>query len=719
MTLLDVRHLSVDYLTDSSTALRAVEGVSFRLEQGCSLGLVGESGCGKTTAMMSLLRLLPEEGRIVHGQVLFREQDLLQISEAQMSRVRWSEVSMVFQGAMNALNPVRTIESQIMEPLLLHGIRSEKKAARERAGELLEMVGIPAHRGSQYPHQYSGGMRQRAVIAMALSCAPEILIADEPTTALDVMIQAQILELLERLQAQLGLSLIVVTHDLGMVAEVCDDVLVMYGGTVAEYASSDEIFNNPQHPYTQRLLQAFPDVAEPGSALASIPGNPPRLDHLPPGCRFEPRCLSRAGTCAQAPPPLLEVAPGHWTACFLVDAAGKANEGPSLSLPQTGAAVLQVAPRASETSHGPAMHCEPPPTRRDAPPILQVDGLCKYFPLSRGVVGSLTRQPRRLVRAVDGVSFALRKGEILALVGESGSGKTTVGMNVLGLQLPTRGRVLLEGYDVAEWAHGRGPSLIASSRDPETGSGPDLASLSRRRRIMMLREQAQMIFQDPYESLNPQQTVLDIVSEPLKIHRLVTSRGEQEERVRSALETCGLAPADHFWGRRPAELSGGQRQRVVIAGALVLEPDLLVADEPVSMLDVSIRAEILGLLHTIREERVITILYTTHDLATAGYFTDRMAVMYLGRIVELGPTVGVLREPRHPYTRALISVVPVPNPRRRRKRTILEGEIPDPIDIPPGCRFHQRCPDAIPECRETDPQLRTIAPGHEVACIRA
>jgi peptide/nickel transport system ATP-binding protein len=346
----------------------------------------------------------------------------------------------------------------------------------------------------------------------------------------------------------------------------------------------------------------------------------------------------------------------------------------------------------------------------DTPPILRVEDLYKHFPVSRGVWSALARHPRRYVRAVDGVSFAVHKGEILALVGESGSGKTTVGMNVLGLQIPTRGRVLFEGYDVAQWAHGHGSSL-------EADDGP-LASLSRRRRVMVLRERAQMIFQDPYESLNPRQTVFAIVAEPLKIHRLTRSPEETEERVRVALETCGLAPADHFWERFPAELSGGQRQRVVIAGALVLEPDLLVADEPVSMLDVSIRAEILSLLHTLREQRQITILYTTHDLATAGYFTDRMAVMYLGRVVELGPTREVLSQPRHPYTRALLSVVPVPNPRRRHKRTILQGEIPNPIDVPAGCRFHPRCPDATAGCQATDPQLHPVTPGHEVACIR-
>ncbi len=317
MSILDVRDLSVDYLTEDGVALHAVENLSLRVERGCSLGLVGESGCGKTTVMMGLLRLLPEEGRIVNGQVLFDGQDLLQRSEAEMRKVRWREISMVFQGAMNALNPVRTIESQIVEALLLHHIVNDGQAARRRAGELLELVGIPATRGSQYPHQYSGGMRQRAVIAMALACNPRVLIADEPTTALDVMIQAQILELLERLQADLNLALVLVTHDLGMVAEMCADVLVMYGGVAAEYASSDVIFNNPQHPYTQRLLQAFPDLEEPGSTLASIPGTPPRLDDLPPGCRFEPRCQCewREAICAHKAPPLVEIEPGHRVAC--------------------------------------------------------------------------------------------------------------------------------------------------------------------------------------------------------------------------------------------------------------------------------------------------------------------------------------------------------------------------------------------------------------------
>jgi peptide/nickel transport system ATP-binding protein len=317
MALLEVHDLSIDYLEDDGAALHAVEKVGFSLEQGRSLGLVGESGCGKTTVMLGLLRLLPAEGRIVRGCVLFDGRDLLHYSEAQMRRTRWREIAMVFQGAMNALNPVRTVESQIVEVLQLHEM-AHPKAAHERAGELLGLVGIPPQRGRQYPHQYSGGMRQRAVIAMALACNPRILVADEPTTALDVMIQAQILELLQHLQEELHLSVIFVTHDLGLVAEVCNDVLVMYGGMVAEYACCDIIFNAPAHPYTQRLLQAFPDIERPGAVLSSIPGNPPRLDELPPGCRFEPRCHLREDICARQPPPLVEIAPAHWAACHVV-----------------------------------------------------------------------------------------------------------------------------------------------------------------------------------------------------------------------------------------------------------------------------------------------------------------------------------------------------------------------------------------------------------------
>jgi len=324
MAVLEVRNLSINYLTDQGDALRAVEDLSFSLEQGHSLGLVGESGCGKTTAMLGLLRLLPAEGRIISGEVRYEARsqtgpsvDLLRLSEREMRKYRWSKISLVFQGAMNALNPVRKVGDQIAEAIMLHEPVG-KKAAHLRVGELLEMVGITPEMAKQYPHQYSGGMRQRAMIAMALACSPDVLIADEPTTALDVMIQAQILNLLQKLQQELELAIILVTHDLGVVAEICDDVLVMYGGKTAEYASVDTIYNEPLHPYTQLLLQAFPDVDNPASDLASIPGYPPPLNALPPGCRFEPRCHCKSDICAVESPPLVEVKPGHYVACHQV-----------------------------------------------------------------------------------------------------------------------------------------------------------------------------------------------------------------------------------------------------------------------------------------------------------------------------------------------------------------------------------------------------------------
>jgi oligopeptide/dipeptide ABC transporter ATP-binding protein len=343
-------------------------------------------------------------------------------------------------------------------------------------------------------------------------------------------------------------------------------------------------------------------------------------------------------------------------------------------------------------------------------PLLRVENLYKYFPISQSIILRLMGKQTKVVHAVDNVSFDLKKGEILALVGESGSGKTTVGMNILGLQVPSKGKIIFDGTDVAYWSQGR-------IGDLKNLNGNGLEKLSRREQILLLRKRAQMVFQDPYESLDPRQKIFDIVAEPLDIHGISLSESDRKERVRGSLESSGLAPADHFWDRYPDGLSGGQRQRVVIAGALVLEPDLLIADEPVSMLDVSIRAELLNLLLEIRNKRDISIIYTTHDLATAGIFTDRMAVMYLGRIVELGPTREVLSNPQHPYTRALVSVLPAPNPRRQRERVILSGEVPNPIDLPTGCRFHPRCPVAKDDCQKNDPEFVQVTAEHKAACL--
>ena len=343
-------------------------------------------------------------------------------------------------------------------------------------------------------------------------------------------------------------------------------------------------------------------------------------------------------------------------------------------------------------------------------PLLSVENLYKHFPISQSIFGRLRGKGAKVVHAVDDVSFDLKTGEILALVGESGSGKTTVGMNVLGLQVPTRGKIIFDGVDVPQWSLG---SVHVEGDEDKHG----LRGLSSRKQILLLRKKAQMIFQDPYKSLNPRQKVFDIVAEPLDIHSISFSESDREAKVRDALETSGLAPADHFWDRYPDGLSGGQRQRVVIAGALVLEPELLIADEPVSMLDVSIRAELLNLLLEIRNKRNISIIYTTHDLATAGFFTDRMAVMYLGRIVELGPTREVLSNPKHPYTRSLVSVLPAPNPRKRRERVVLSGEVPNPIDLPSGCQFHPRCPVAIERCKGMDPGYTQVSSDHKAACL--
>jgi peptide/nickel transport system ATP-binding protein len=353
----------------------------------------------------------------------------------------------------------------------------------------------------------------------------------------------------------------------------------------------------------------------------------------------------------------------------------------------------------------------------DEKPAFEIRALHKEFPVARSVWAILTGQPRPQVRAVDGVSLSLQRGEIVGLVGESGSGKTTVGMNVLGLQQPTSGQILINGYDATEWARGHGASLDAMLNTPLPGQGRSLATMSRRARVLELRRRAQMIFQDPYEALNPRQKIFDIMAEPLRIHDLARAGDDMRSQVRVAMETCGLTPAENYWDRYPGALSGGQRQRVVIAGALILKPLLLVADEPVSMLDVSIRADILNLLRELRDKHGIAILYITHDLATAAYFTDRIAVMYLGRIVEIGPTQDVLSSPRHPYAQALLSVVPAPNPRRRRKRVILSGETPNAAHLPPGCRFHPRCPVAFDRCRLIEPDLEAVATGHSAACL--
>jgi oligopeptide/dipeptide ABC transporter ATP-binding protein len=661
VSLLEVRDLNVWFDLEGGRELHAVQGVSFDLDPGDRMGLVGESGCGKTTSILSVMGLLPSSASVA-GQILLDGRDIMAEGERTIRPHRWTEISMVFQGAMNALNPVKRIAAQIVEPMERHGVETGA-AAELKAGELLELVGIPASTGARYPHELSGGMRQRAAIAMALACSPKILLADEPTTALDVMVQAQILQLLTRLSDDLGLALVLVTHDLPIVAQVCERAAVMYAGRIVETGEMDGLFHAPRHPYTRLLFAATPDLRG-RQDVVSIPGAPPRLDRPIEGCEFRERCDVAIDRCAVERPELLGDGGGR-AACHVPGSRPAATPPP-----------VAVGRRPARSA-------------ADGRMLLEVEGLEKGFAIKRGIVGSLRREPRRSVRAVDGISFGVRKGEMVALVGESGCGKTTTAQSVMYLQEPDAGIVRFDGEEIA--------SLAA-------------------RQLRPLRRRMQMIYQDPYESLDPRLRVRETIEEPLIVHG-VGGKAERRERVEDAMRRAGLTPPEQYLTRYPHELSGGQRQRVAIAGSLVLDPELLVADEPVSMLDVSVRAGVLSLLDELRRTNEIGILMITHDLSTAAHFADRIIVMYLGRIVEEGPAREVIEHPQHPYTKALLSVVPRPDPREHVRPQILVGETPNPAQLPSGCRFHPRCPVAEDRCRTEDPALVAVDGEHRAACV--
>jgi peptide/nickel transport system ATP-binding protein len=577
---------------------------------------------------------------------------------------------MIFQEPMTSLNPVLTIGLQIMEPLIIHK-RMGEKAARERARELLQRVGIPdsGRRLGQYPHQFSGGMRQRVMIAIALACDPKLIIADEPTTALDVTIQAQILELMQTLARELGIAMVVITHNLGIVARYADRVNVMYAARLAEQAATGRIFAQPLHPYTAGLLRSVPRLDRPrGAKLETIDGLPPSLVDAPAGCRFAPRCAARLERCEQAPPPLEEVTPAHGSACI------RARE-----LAAGGPAAIGLA--------GTAVSAPPQKKSLSPRPLLEVRGLKTWFDMRQGLLGG----ERAVVRAVDDVSFDIFPGETLGLVGESGCGKTTVGRTLLRLEHPIAGTLRYAGRDVTQAA------------------GEELRRY--RRKI-------QVIFQDPTSSLNPRMTLGATLTEPLLVHRLVPGRKAAKARVAELLSQVGLS--DYMAERYPHELSGGQRQRGGIARALALEPEFIVCDEPVSALDVSIQAQIINLLEDLQRRLRLTYLFIAHDLAVVRHIADRVAVMYLGRIMEFADRDALYGEPQHPYTRALLDAVPVPDPviERTRSRAVLGGEVPSPLAPPPGCVFHTRCPMAAEECRHAVPQLREVRPLHYAACIR-
>ena len=657
--------LEVDDLSVTIGGTPVVRGLGYSVRKGEVLGLVGESGCGKSVSAAAVMGLLPPGARVT-GSIRLHGRELVGLRERELAAVRGGAVSMVFQDPLSALTPVYRVGDQIAEAVRAHR-KVTKEQAAVRAVDLLDLVGIPdpARRALAFPHEFSGGMRQRVLIAMAIANDPDVIICDEPTTALDVTVQAQVLEVLKTAQRQTGAAIVLITHDLGVVAGFADRVLVMYAGRPVESGDVDDVFYRARMPYTTGLLGAVPRVDAAGRpAPAPIDGAPPTPGELPPGCPFAPRCPLRVEACDEREPPLFEVGPGHRAACIRWDAAS-----PPVPVPAAASGPVRRGPRT----------------------VLAVDGLVRHYPL---VKGALFRRRVGAVQAVAGISFDIREGETLALVGESGSGKTTTLTEILELTRPQRGRVVVLGRDTA--------ALTPAQR-------------------MEIRRDLQVVFQDPLASLDPRMTVYDILAEPLRTHRRGSSPGR---RIAELLALVGLDPAHA--ARYPQDFSGGQRQRVAIARALALQPRLLVLDEPVSALDVSVQAGVLGLLARLKSELGLSYLLVAHDLAVVRHIADRVAVMHLGRIAEIGEVGAVYTAPAHPYTRALLSAVPLPDPARERarERILLAGERPDPAAPPSGCRFRTRCPtfrSVLTEaerglCVGTEPEMRRLGEDQSAAC---
>jgi peptide/nickel transport system ATP-binding protein len=668
-TLLEVRQLHT-WLASEDSVVRAVEGLSFSIEAGETFALLGESGSGKSITALSIMRLLPDAGRVVSGVVRMDGIDLLTLSETAMRGVRGRRMAMIFQEPGTSLNPVMTIGAQIVEVLERHTpLRGD--AARRRALELLESVGIPdsQRRLDEYPFQMSGGMKQRAMIAVALACSPALLIADEPTTALDVTIQAQVLELLKVLQRETHMSVLLITHDLGVVAQMAHRVAVMYAGEIVELAPAAAFFAGPAHPYSQKLLKAVPDVAGRDRTLAVIPGTVPSLSQEFVGCRFASRCDFAWSRCREEAPAAIDIGPGRAVRCHLYDAKDQEAEARKAKM-----AVAKAGADSKDSADRPA----------DSSALLAVKDLRVYFPIRKGILQRVVAQ----VKAVDGVSLDIHSHRTLALVGESGCGKTTVGKGILQLVPVAGGSVTFEGVDLG--------NLSAGALRP-------------------MRKDFQIVFQDPYSSLNPRMRVVEIVEEGMTALGVDAGARERQQRVDELLVQVGLSPDMKY--RYPHEFSGGQRQRLAIARALAVEPKLLICDEPTSALDVSVQAQILNLLKDLQQRLGLSYLFITHNISVVQFLAHEVAVMYLGRIVEQGGVEEVLGAPRHPYTRALLSAVPVIDPAGRREIIRLRGELPSPVNPPSGCHFHPRCPNVMPECREAYPGETKVSATHGVRCF--
>ncbi|MCU0510237.1 MAG: ABC transporter ATP-binding protein [Anaerolineae bacterium] len=668
--LFEVRDLAIKYHTRDGI-LTAISGVDFDVHPGEIVGVVGESGCGKSTVAAAVMRLLPPNGEIAAGSMMFQGRDLARLTDEEMRKVRGKEISMIFQDPMTSLNPFFSVETQMLDALRAHPTTAAGQNPRDLAIAMLKRVGIPDPevRIKEYPHQFSGGMRQRIMVAIALATRPALLVADEPTSALDVTLEAQIVDLISDLRRELGTAVLYITHDLGVVAQLCDRVMVMYAGSIVESGDVYTTFANPRHPYTQALLRSHPSRSARRTRLVTIPGRVPSLRDLPTGCKFAPRCHHAEAICHSTEPTAVQSG-AQTVLCHFPDEILVVQYEPELHLTAEVAAAVT-----------PAL---PPEIAQRA--VVETEKLEKHFVDNVGILGELTRAKRGSVRAVDGVDITLRRGETLALVGESGSGKTTLGRTILRLLDPTGGRLVIDGQEITR--------MKQSALQP-------------------LRARMQMIFQDPYSSLSPRMKVSSILQEPFRIHNVAAGPNKVDE----LLATVGLSSesADKY----PHQLSGGQARRVGIARALALAPELLVADEPTAGLDVSVAAGVLNLLKDLSEQLHLTMLIITHNLNVIGFIADRVAVMYLGKVVEIGRTDDIFTNPRHPYTEALISAIAQPDPtlRSARRRILLPGEIPSPRNPPPGCAFHPRCRYAEAKCAEQSPPLMAVdGEEHLSAC---
>jgi peptide/nickel transport system ATP-binding protein len=670
--LLEVSGLTT-LLGDAERPVRVVDGIDLAIRRGETFALLGESGCGKSMTALSLMRLLPPSARVAAGAACLAGTDLLRLTEAQMRQVRGGRMAMIFQEPQTSLNAVMKVGDQIAEAVRVHEGGSRERTPA-RVVELMRAVGIPdpARRVDEYPHQLSGGMKQRIMIAMALAGDPQLLIADEPTTALDVTIQAQVLRLLKDLQAKTGMAVLLITHDLGVVAETADRLAVMYAGHILETATTDAFFAAPAHPYSRKLMESLPGAHKRSARLAVIPGRVPHLDQAFVGCRFAERCYAVMPRCLDQAPVWRDLETGQGVRCHLWDQGGGLPEG--LIRGVDSAAVPPSAPESRPES-GVAVA-----------PMLQVRDLEVHFPIHDGVFRRVVGH----VRAVDGLTFDLTPGRTLALVGESGCGKTTAGKGILQLTIPTGGSTRYRGEELVGLGY---------------------------RRMRPFRKDLQIIFQDPYGSMNPRMLVGDLIGEGLQALGIERTRAGRMRRVAELLDLVGM-DADAV-ERYPHEFSGGQRQRICIARALAVEPKVIVCDEPTSALDVSVQAQILNLLKDLQDRLGLAYLFITHDISVVAYLAHEVAVMYLGRVVERGQVDEILDDPRHPYTRALLSAVPVIDREKRRSVIRLEGDMPSPSNPPSGCYFHPRCPDAVDACALSYPEQTRLSKTRVVHCLRA